>query len=92
MVAQAVSPALPILDDFCHGLLASLVACRTSKSAKQKEHFRAKIAKDAKEIQSQKRSTSLCDRWVKRANAPYLSRRSTIFQRSGRSQPKIQRF
>jgi len=21
MVAQAVSPALPILDDFCHGLL-----------------------------------------------------------------------
>jgi PadR family transcriptional regulator PadR len=24
MVAQAVSPALPILDDFCHGLLGGL--------------------------------------------------------------------
>jgi hypothetical protein len=24
MVAQAVSPALPILDDFCHGLLAQV--------------------------------------------------------------------
>ena len=26
MVAQAVSPALPILDDFCHGLLGPLAA------------------------------------------------------------------
>ena len=25
MVAQAVSPALPILDDFCHGLLTNEV-------------------------------------------------------------------
>ena len=32
-MAQAVSPALPILDDFCHGLLMLIQASRIDQAA-----------------------------------------------------------